>query len=231
MAEWYDARGFADHWTWRPEWTASRPRLLWYLTFGHSPAVAAAAASVRAPLSSTGADLVPPRWLHLTVTDMGFPEEIDPWALRLATDEVGRSLLDWPSFELSLGPVAVLREAVVLAAGPAEPVGRLRRRIRQVLAGAGIQPPVELDREPPHVSLCYVNDSTDHAALQAAARDLECSPVRVRCDRVAQVLVTRSHGHYHWEVLDEIRLTGGTALRAVPAGPRSPREVWAGRRE
>ena len=227
MAEWYDARGFTDHWTWRPEWTETRPRILWYLTFGDSPGVEAAASAVRGQLTGTGADVVPPRWLHLTVTDTGFPEDIDPWALRLGTEEVRRALLAWPSFELSLGPVNVLPEAVVLAAGPHEPVRRLRRTIRQGLAMAGIRPPVELDREPPHVSLCYVNDRTDHGRLRRVVPHLECSPVRVRCDRVAQVLVTRSHGHYHWEVLDEMRLTGPPALTS---SPRSPREVWAGRR-
>lgn len=227
MAEWYDPRGFTDHWTWRPEWTATRPRLLWYLTFGHSPDVAATASSVRAPLTTTGADIVPTRGLHLTVTDMGFPEEIDPSALGLANDGVRRALRDWSSFELSLGPVTVLPEAVVLAAAPAAPVRRLRRAIRQGLAGVGIHPPVELDREPPHVSLCYVNDRTDHARLRGVVSRLGCSPVRVHCERVEQVLVSRSHGHYHWDVLDEIRLDGPAAALT---GPRSPREVWAGRR-
>lgn len=212
MAEWYDARRFTDHWTWRPEWTATRPRLLWYLTFGHSPDVAAAASSVRAPLGATGADVVPPRWLHLTVTDMGFPDEIDPWAIGIATDGVRRALRDWRAFELSLGPVGVLPEAVVLAAGPATPVRRLRRAIRRGLADVGIRPPVELDRDPPHVSLCYVNDRTDHARLRRAVGELDVPPVRVRCERVEQVLVTRSHGHYHWEVVDEIRLAGALAV-------------------
>ena len=228
MAEWYDDRGFTDHWTWRPEWTATRPRLLWYLTFDHSPDVATAATGAWAPLSRSGADLVPPRWLHLTVTDMGFPDEMDLWTRRFAAGEVRRALRGWPSFELTLGPVAVLTEAVALSAGPTEPVRRLRRAIRQGLAVSGIRPPLELDRETPHVSLCYVNDRTDHARLRRAVRDLDVSPVRVRCDRVVQVLVTRSGGHYRWEVLDEVRLGRPPA---VVGAPRSPREVWFGRSE
>src|SRR4051812_5589617 len=106
--EWPAVRGFKDHWSWRPDWTASRPRWLWYLTFEHQPDVSAAAAPAAESLRATGADVVPPEWLHLTVTDIGFADEVDEWTLQIAADAVREALQETPALELELGPLAVL---------------------------------------------------------------------------------------------------------------------------
>lgn len=213
MARRTDAAGFTDHWTWRPEWTPSRPRLLWYLTFEHAPHVASAAAPWAAGLAGCGVDVVPPRWLHLTVSDVGFVDEIDDVSLAAATESVRHALRDEPPMQLELSHVEALPGAVVLAAEPVEQLRRIRTLVRDAMSGVGLSPPDDLTGPfRPHVSLAYVNKGSDHARLLAAfetARDQEFG-IEVPCDRVAQVLVTRDRGQYRWAVLDQARLRGGS---------------------
>ncbi len=107
--------------------------------------------------------------------------------------------------------MTALPGAVVLAAEPREDLRRVRHRIRQAMAGAGITPPEDIEGEfLPHVSLGYVNGSTDPARLSRLLLDLQPLDVCVRCDRVTQVLVTRTQGQYRWEVTDEVRLVSGS---------------------
>lgn len=207
--DWPTVLKFSDHWTWRPDWTAHRPRVLWYLTFADDPGVAASVARTVRPLKAAGADVVPPRWLHLTLTDVGFADEIDDWSLHAAGTAVRDAFKDISPLQLRLGPVSVLPGAVVLAARPVEPLRRMREMIRASMEGVGIRAPDDVQGDFwPHVSLCYVNRNTRHDRLWQAVHDADtCSPT-VRCDRVTQVLVTRSHGHYHWKVRDEIPFWG-----------------------
>lgn len=196
-----------DHWTWLPDWTAHRPRLLWYLTFEETPDVRAAAAPSSEVLRASGADVVPPEWLHLTVSDVGFIDELDDGAVRACREQVRRDLRSAQSLELTLGPIGVLPDAVVLDAGPVAPLNELRSTVRRAAVHAGIEPPDDFDGERwPHVSLCYLNGGTDHARLSEAVRATDPRTFQVRCDRLAQVLVTRTDGHYRWQVLDDVPL-------------------------
>jgi hypothetical protein len=64
-----------DHWWWRP----GRRRYAWHVTFADIPSVGrlAARARARARLAGLpGLDLVPARWLHLTMQDVGFTDEV-----------------------------------------------------------------------------------------------------------------------------------------------------------
>lgn len=206
-ARWPKVPRFRDHWKWRPDWTASRPRLLWYLTFEDAPDLRAAAAPSREALLAAGADVVPPEWLHLTVTDVGFCDELDDWGVRTARESVRTALRQMPAPELTVGPVGVLPDAVVL---PAEPVGTLRtirESVRRASAEVGMALPDDVDWHCwPHISLCYVNGRTDHERLREIVDEADPRTVVVSCDRMSQVLVTRRHGHYRWEVVDEVPL-------------------------
>jgi 2'-5' RNA ligase len=216
--DWPPDSGFSDHWSWLPDWTATRPRLLWYLTFEHQPEVAASAVPAAGLLEATGADVIPPEWLHLTVTDVGFADEVDDWSLRAAAESVQNALRDAPVLQLSLGPVAVLPGAVVLAAQPVPDLRVLRAKVRGAMRDVGFRPPDDIEGGGeywPHVSLCYVNSQTDHRQLSDVARRMEPRPVEVRCGRLAQVLVTRRNGHYRWEIRDEVALGGSTARQLV----------------
>ncbi len=204
---WPKADEIKDHWAWRPEWTPHRPRLLWYLTFEGAPDVRAAAAPPGDVLRAAGADVVPPEWLHLTMNHVGFADELDERAVRASADEVGRRLRDEEPFELTLGPVHQLSDAVVLEAGPAEPLQKLRGTVVGAMAHTGMAEPDDIDEVFwPHVSLCYLNSRTDRARVGEMVRTADHSTVSVRCDRLFQVLVTRTGAHYRWQVLEDVKL-------------------------
>lgn len=210
---WPEVTRFTDHWSWRPEWTAQRPRLLWYLTFETVPDLHRLAEAAAARLRAAAADVIPPRWLHLTVSDVGFADQVHPSARAAAAAAVRGLSGDEAPLDVALGPVDVLPGAVVLPARPPEPLARTRDLVRRASAQAGIDPADDLDdlddldgEYRPHVSLCYVNRGTDHDALQAAVRSAGDATVTARRDRLTQALVTRRDGHYRWEVLDEVRL-------------------------
>jgi 2'-5' RNA ligase len=66
-----------DHWQWRPEWVADRACLLWYLTFESQSELSRRAEQVHACLGGVpSVDVVPPPWLHLTLDDVGFLDEL-----------------------------------------------------------------------------------------------------------------------------------------------------------
>lgn len=206
-ARWPQVARFRDHWTWRPDWTAHRPRLLWYLTFEDAPDLRAAAAPSREALLAAGADVVPPEWLHLTVTDVGFYDELDDWAVRTACESVRAALRQVPAPELTVGPVRVLPDAVVLPAEPVGPLRTFREAVWRASTEVGIAPADDIGGHRwPHVSLCYINGRTDHERLREIVDEADPRTVVVRCDRMSQVLVTRRHGHYRWEVVDEVWL-------------------------
>jgi hypothetical protein len=214
-SDWPDVDRFTDHWSWRPEWTEQRPRLLWYLTFEGVPDVHRLAEPAAGRLRDARADVIPSQWLHLTVSDIGFADEVDHPARVAGAAAVRRLLGGEGPLDLTLGPVAVLPGAVVLPAAPRGPLAHIRDALRCATAGAGTDPADDLDGEYwPHVSLCYVNRRTDHERLWAAVRSAGQGTVGARCDRLAQALVTRRDGHYRWKVLHEVRLSQQPAERA-----------------
>lgn len=217
-APWPKVTAFRNHWEWRPDWTSNRPRLLWYLTFEDAPDLHDAAAPSCEVLRASGADVVPPEWFHLTVTDVGYHDQLDDWAVRAARESVRETLCEVPALELTLGPLRALPGAIVLPAEPADPLRSLRDAVRRATTAVGIAPPDDLSGSYwPHVSLCYVNDTTDHARLREIVDEAASRTVDVRCDRLAQVLVTRTNGHYRWEVLDEVPLERASDRVPVPA--------------
>jgi 2'-5' RNA ligase len=206
-----------DHWSWEPEWTRERPRYLWYLTFEDQPRLAEVATEPTQALTRTQCvDVVPPRWRHLTLADIGFVDEVDEPRAEAVNTAVRETLADQPPLRLELGPVVTLGDSVVLAAGPVEPLSELRERVVRATFGAGAFPRLQTDPVfAPHVSLCYLNGRTDAAAVLDVLESLPETTAEVTCDRVTQALVSRTDGHYRWRARAELRLgrTGATARR------------------
>jgi 2'-5' RNA ligase len=98
-------------------------------------------------------------------------------------------------------------DSVVLAAGPVAPLRELRDRVWRATATAGVAPRLEAGVEfSPHVSLCYLNDRTDCGRVLEAVAAVPETRTEVSCDRVTQVLVNRTEGHYSWRAQAELSL-------------------------
>jgi 2'-5' RNA ligase len=189
-----------EHWRWRPDWTPDRVGLWWYLTFGDHPQVAAtsnAATSVLGTLPYL--DVPPPAWLHLTLREVGFKDEVAPETVRECIARTRRALASWEPFALWIGTVGVLTGAVVLWAEPRQAVQRLRGELSGRCA-----PPTGLDGFPapdavrPHVSLAYVGEDCDPAPVLAHLPDP--APVQVSVSKVTLAAVTRHDHRYQWDV-------------------------------
>ncbi len=197
-----------DHWTWEPEWTRERPRYLWYLTFEDQPRLAEVATEPTRALARTQCvDVVPPRWRHLTLADIGFADEVDDGRVDAVATAVREALVDEPAVRLKLGPVCTMGDSVVLAAGPVDPLRTLRTRVWRATADAGASPRLRTDPEFwPHVSLCYLNGRTDAAAVLGVVHSLPETVTQTKCDRVTLALVSRVDGHYRWEARARLEL-------------------------
>lgn len=204
---WVETERLHDHWEWRPEWTADRPRLMWYLTFERKPEVGEALAGSQAGLRTSGADVIPARWLHLTLGDVGFASEVDAHQARRVVAAVAHALREQPPIPMVLGPVGTMRDAVVLSVDPVDVLTGLRERVLAATFADG-RLPLPPDDEPfwPHVSLCYLNALTDQRALRAAVLAAPPAAVAVACDRLTLAVVDRVHGHYRWRTLAQVAL-------------------------
>jgi 2'-5' RNA ligase len=216
---WPDPGDLDDHWRWRPEWTVERPCWYWYLTFE----VSVVAEAVGSPLLSAVTavpwlDPVPVAWLHLTVCDVGFTDELDLEVAHEVTEAVATATDGLLPVQLQLGPVAAMHGAVVLAAGPLAPLRRLRRA-----AGSATQR-VLGPRRPlfhrhefwPHVSLGYVNRAVPRRQVAATlARWPQPGPARAEVDRLTLASVTRRDRHYQWQVSAEVT----SAASSLPTTP------------
>jgi 2'-5' RNA ligase len=207
------AERLQDHWTWEPQWTRERPRYLWYLTFEDQPRLADVAAGPTDALARTQCvDVVPPRWRHLTLADIGFADELEEPVVDAVTSAVRDTLHDRPPLRLELGPVRTMGDSVVLAAGPVDELRELRERVWDATAEAGASPRLRTDPEfSPHVSLCYLNDRTDAHAVMDVVASLPRTSAEVRCDRLTQALVRRTDGHYQWSARAQLCLRAATA--------------------
>lgn len=215
------ARTLRNHWMWRPGWRPDRACLWWYLTFGDQAEVVGLSERFGAAMRDCDpVDVVLPRWLHLTLREVGYVEEVCSEEVEVTVQTARARLADVAPFELELGPVACLPGAVVMEARPAA----LVEQLRSCLPGRG--PRTEKEEHGPsptvlvpHVSVAYVNrDCSEALVMDGVPGDVH--PVRVQVERVVLAVVTRHSRRYDWTVLADVALTGGSAsAHAVAIAP------------
>jgi 2'-5' RNA ligase len=207
------APGLRDHWQWRPDWASERPCLLWYLTFESQPALSRQAEQAQARLRGVRAvDLVPLPWLHLTLDDVGFADELAPRQVDGVVAAAAASVAGWEPPPVTLGPMAPMEDAVVLQAGPAAELARLRERLRMAttaVLGPGTVSGLEDFR--PHVTLAYLNDACEPGLVMDPLTPVRQAQVVVAVPRLTLAAVTRRDRHYQW-----------TCRAVLPLGPGDP---------
>jgi 2'-5' RNA ligase len=214
----------AEHWRWRPDWKHDRACLWWYLTFEAAPAVRALARRVQDLLGGAPQlDLIPSPWLHLTLLEVGFADEVPATTVDRVAQLARAELEDFTSFDLELGPVRPMPGAVVLQArGKAlAPLHeRLTDAVRTAQAGDAAGAPRTFV---PHVSVAYVNRDCDPGEVLGPldGAELPSSSPTATVGSVRLAAVTRKRRHYQW-----------TTRAVVPLGtPKVPALVSATGRE
>lgn len=210
------SRGVADHWQWRPDWTPQRRSWWWYATFACDPAVRRSAAAARRKLAREApVDVIPPRWLHLSLVELGYEADVPRPTVYEHARTAQERVRHLDPVELHLGPAVVSDGAVVLPArsnGLDLVHGSLLDAVPTTLA-LPEQRPFE-----PHVSIAYVHRAChDRDLLQPPDPDHRVPQARssTRLQRVSLVEVTRGGGHYRWTPRCVVRW--GSDRPAAPA--------------
>lgn len=193
------SQGLREHWRWRPEWTPERPCLWWYLTFeNHGPLHALHRRLGRSLRRSPELDVIPSRWLHLTVQEVGYADEVSDRELDAIVARADRAVSDLPALDLTLGPPVHLPGAVALSAGPPERVDEVRSRLREATGTVREGATPRLHPVPPHVSLAYVNRDTGAADVTRPLLEMPLEPLEARVSHATLTAVTRRDRHYQW---------------------------------
>lgn len=190
-----------NHWWWRPGWSMGARYITIHLTFAEAPEVRDAVEPYAEALDGiAGVDRVPPEWLHLTMTGVGFADELE----RTAVAEVATRVL---SDVLPLGPLVFdtmfLGSEGLSLMGPdqhwlVELKARQERLVRELVPGATFATFFH-----PHVSLAYFSGEIDERALVDAVRAVGLVDVQVRTPTLSVLELGRDDRVYTWLTLAE----------------------------
>jgi len=105
-----------------------------HITFDGQPAVHQLASVCQEALRGLdGIDLVPPRWLHLTVQGAGFTDEVSDADAGAITRAARDRLASLPAPSVRLGPVTITPEAILLPAQPDAALTAVRAALRAAI--------------------------------------------------------------------------------------------------
>ncbi|MEP6815742.1 MAG: 2'-5' RNA ligase family protein [Marmoricola sp.] len=184
------------HRNWRTDWTLERTCLYWYLTFDDEPELAALFEELTPGLRRIeNVDAVPADWLHLTVLEVGYADEVvrSDVAAMVAAAETIRDLMP---LRLDLGPVSTMTDAVVLGVHPSPEVLAVRATLAE---GLGTLRRPHDEGFWPHVSIGYLNTDCRREEVMAAFENVVPRTVSVTVPRLTLAAVTRLETHYQWQ--------------------------------
>ncbi|MDG4803588.1 2'-5' RNA ligase family protein [Micromonospora sp. WMMD980] len=198
-----------NHWYWRPGWGVGSRFYAWHITFDGQPEVAELADRHRPLLSPhPSLDVIPSRWLHLTMQGLGFVQDVaaaDVNAIvAAARDRCGQLA----PFALTIGAPHVDPESIQIAVAPVEPVRQLRAAIRAVIADVWGADRVPEAVEPyhPHLSLAYTNTDASAVPLIETLKDAPKIHADAVIDSCQLIVLHRDEGMYVWEPYATVKL-------------------------
>jgi hypothetical protein len=203
------AVGVRNHWVWRPEWTPDRTCLYWYFTFREDDITAIVGDDVlRSVGEASWLNAVPPPWYHVTVSDVGFADELEPSDREVVTAAVADALRSEDRLRLTLGPVQPHGSAVVLPAGPLERLRAVKAKVRRATGSVLGGRHADFHRNVywPHLSVGYANRTVDAETASRWLRTVPPTGAAVDVDALTLAAVTRRGLGYRWQVQAQVAL-------------------------
>jgi 2'-5' RNA ligase len=197
-----------NHWWWRPGWAVGRRFYTWHLTFDDAPDVTRLVHEYDAHLDLPGLDVIPERWLHLTMQGIGFTHQVPTADVDEIVSAARARLAHLEPFQITLGPADVDPEVVRLTVTPTEPVTALRHQLRGAIAdvwGNDRVPEDEADFTP-HVSLAYSSRDADLQPILDAATTVAPTPATMTVHHADLIQLHRDHQQYEWTTYAEVPL-------------------------
>lgn len=216
------------HWDWRPDWSADDRVWWWYGTFEHDDAVRRLADEAREVLRPDApVDVVPTRWLHLTLAEVGHSATTPRHLAYEAARTAAPRLSDVGPVQVDVGPVRTMSGAVVLRVRGAGLPG-LYRRLLSSLPGELPCRPLQR-RFDPHISVAYLSQDchpSDVLQDDIRSRALMEHSVRTTLEHVTLAEVVRDRTHYRWTPRCRLSLRRDDRERAqTDERPRTLRAV------
>ena len=190
-----------DHWWWRPGWHKGIRFYAFHLTFGGTDQadVQRLMGAYRTALAGLpDLDLVPDRWLHLTMQGLGFADRLTDHQVDTVIQAARSALAAIPPFEVRLAAPVITPEAIESFAEPAEPVAAVRNAIRGAIRQV-MDVPEPADGFLPHVSIAYSNGTLPYAIAQAALDNVTAVPATARITHANLIEMHRDNMMYEWE--------------------------------
>jgi 2'-5' RNA ligase len=199
-----------DHWWWRPGWHVGRSMYTWHVTFDDQPQLHELVSAYQTALSPLpGLDLIPARWLHLTMQGIGFTDEVSEREIADIADAARKRLVNQRPVSLVIGPASVDPEAIMFEVTPTDALSPVRSAIRAAISevrGAAEVP--ESEEWAPHVSLAYSNSDGIAAPYIAAVDSVSTFPVTLTISKVDLIELNRDMRLYQWITKAELTFSG-----------------------
>lgn len=198
----------ADHWWWRPGWRPGRRMVTLHVTVPFEAELHDLARRSAPVLEGLGAfDPVPVHGLHLTMTGVGFTDELTAGQAEKVWEEVLGSLAD-----LEPAPIVLdrffLGSGGVMLSGP--PMPWLQEFCQAQRAAVDRMRGSSEDRGSfhPHISLAYANAAMPMEQVAAALAPIaeQTAPLTLRRPVLTMMRLGRDTHEYAWDVLAEQEL-------------------------
>ena len=202
-----------DHWWWRPGWRVGRRFHACHFTMEQHAGLAKLVAQYQAALRDfPGLDLIPKRWLHLTMQGIGFVDELNDDAVTVLAATIRQRLAEVPPPVVTFHRPVIRPEAVYLPAEPAAPVAAVRTAVRTAINAVLGPDLAELAAKTvqtyrPHVSIAYSNTEQAAEPVARALSSVDAARVTVTLDHVDLLTFHRDHRMYEWTSARPIRIS------------------------
>ncbi|MET9271137.1 2'-5' RNA ligase family protein [Kribbella sp. NPDC003557] len=196
----------ADHWWWRPGWKVGTRFYAWHINLFEDPLRGLAAEHQRELSTVPGLDLIPLRWLHLTMQGVGFREDVPDARVDALLAAARVRLAELEPAKVRFHRPVVRREAVLLPADPAEPLRTIRYAVRAAIADVCGGVPENADGYRPHISLAYANTAQPAAPIIAALDRVNPTPADLILSTVSLIEMHRDNRMYQWRTVEAVPL-------------------------
>jgi 2'-5' RNA ligase len=196
----------ADHWWWRPGWAPGRRFYTWHLTFDAAAQMHRLAEAYRLALVGVpGLDLVPDRWLHLTMQGLGFVGEVDGEDVDAIVSAAGKHLAALRPFDMTMARPALTPEAIRWdpdSDGPAA----VRAAIRDAIGEVWTTVPEQADGFGAHVTIAYSSADGSALPVYAALNAVDAEAAVARVTHADLIILGRDRRMYEWETYASVPL-------------------------
>jgi 2'-5' RNA ligase len=181
----------------------------WHVTFDDHPELHELVSAYQAALSPLGGlDLIPARWLHLTIQGIAFTDEISQQDIADIADAARKRLANQRPVSLTIGPAIVDPEAIMFEVMPPDALAPVRTAIRSAIADVrGAEQVPESDEWTPHISLAYSNSDGLAAPFIDAVSSVSNPPATLTVSKVHLIELNRDTHLYQWATTAEIPLS------------------------